>query len=114
VKGILLLALVSGALCCTAIAFAASDKGSDRPPGRLSEDQKSIWMTEWVSCRRLPMGSMSKILHIPVRSWMTPQVAATKLANRAVYLLYNTDEETAAGADGCRNGILWRYYHPQS
>ena len=28
----------------------------------------------------------------------------------AVYLLYNTQEETAAGADGCRSAILWRYY----
>jgi hypothetical protein len=112
--GFLLLALASIVLSGSALATAASYKGTDRPPGRFTEDEKSIWMTEWVSCRRLPMGSMSKILHIPVRAGMTPQVAAKKLANRAVYLLYNTDEETSAGADGCRNGILWRYYHPQS
>jgi hypothetical protein len=114
VRPVLVLALVSGALCAAAAGLAASDKGSDRPPGRLTEDQKSIWMTEWVSCRRLPMGSMSRILQIPVRAWMTPQLAAKKLANRAVYLLYNTQEETMTAADGCRNGILWRYYHPQS
>ena len=43
---------------------------------------------------------------------MTPQQAANKLARRAVYLLYETTPETLAAADGCRNGILWRYYHP--
>jgi len=43
---------------------------------------------------------------------MTPQQAANKLSKRAVKFLYETREELAAGADGCRNGILWRYYHP--
>ena len=58
------------------------------------------------------MGRMSKVLHIPVRSGQTPQQAARKLATRAVYLLYETRPETLAALDGCRNGILWKYYHP--
>jgi hypothetical protein len=69
-------------------------------------------MTEWTACWRVSMSSMSKVLHIPVRPGMTPQQAANKLARRAVYLLYETTPETLAAADGCRNGILWRYYHP--
>ncbi len=111
-RGILLVALVSGLLWGAAVAVASIDRGSDRPPGRLADDGKSIWMTEWTACWRLPMGKMSKILHIPVRAGMTPQQAATRLANRAVFLLYETTPETQAAADGCRNGILWRYYHP--
>jgi hypothetical protein len=110
--GILLVALVSCALYGATIAVASIDRGSDRPPGRLTDDSKSIWMTEWTACWRLPMGKMSKILHIPVRPGMTPQQAAEKLANRAVLLLYETTPETLAASDGCRNGILWRYYHP--
>jgi hypothetical protein len=110
--GILLLALVFGGLCGATIAVASIDRGSDRPPGRLADDGKSIWMTEWAACWRLPMGKMSKILHIPVRAGMSPQLAARKLAKRAVFLLYETTPETQAAADGCRNGILWRYYHP--
>jgi hypothetical protein len=43
---------------------------------------------------------------------MTPQQAANKLSKRAVKFLYETTPELKAGADGCRNGILWRYYHP--
>ena len=93
-------------------AYAAGiDKGSDRPPGKYSSDAKAIWMTEWSACWRLPLDAISGQLHIPVRAGMTPQQAANKLSKRAVYLLYETAPETAAGADGCRNGILWRYYH---
>ena len=51
-------------------------------------------MTEWTACWRVPMGRMSKMLHIPVRSGMTPQQAAKKLAKRAVFLLYETTPET--------------------
>jgi hypothetical protein len=109
---ILVLALVAGALSAASLGVAAIDRGTDRPPGRLTDDDKSIWMTEWTACWRLPMGKMSKILHIPVRAGMTPQQAASKLAHRAVYLLYETVPETVTAADGCRNGILWRYYHP--
>ena len=69
-------------------------------------------MTEWGRLRAALDGRRrSKLLHIPIRPGMTPQQAASKLGNRAVYLLYNTSEEAAAGADGCRNAILWRYYN---
>jgi hypothetical protein len=93
---------------------AGSDKGKDRPPTVLTSDFQSIWMTEWAACWRVPMSHMSKVLHIPVRSGTTPQQAAKKLAHRAVMLLYETEPELLAAADGCRNGILWRYYHPSS
>jgi len=109
-RGLVLAALLAG-LVWTGTA-AAVDRGSDRPPGRFTDDAKNIWMTEWTACWRLPMGRISKVLHIPVRSGTTPQQAANKLARRAVYLLYETTPETLAAADGCRNGILWRYYHP--
>ena len=109
-------------LCAGTALFAATlsaagtavDRGSDRPPARLTDDAKSIWMTEWTACWRSTMHRMAGVLHIPVRAGQTPQQAARKLANRAVYLLYETEPETQVAADGCRNGILWKYYHPSS
>jgi hypothetical protein len=69
-------------------------------------------MTEWTACWQVSMSHLSKVLHVPVRAGATPQQAAKQLANRAVWLLYETHPETLTAADGCRNGILWRYYHP--
>ena len=122
-KGRALLALIVGAALGAATVSAADgiDRGSDRPPasvststGRLglSSDAKSIWMTEWVACWQLTMGHLSKELQIPIHSGVSPQQAARRLATRAVFLLYETTPETLTAKDGCRNGILWRYYHP--
>ena len=105
-------ALAALVLCGSVLAAASPDKGRDRPPANLTDDLKAVWMTEWVACDRLSMARESQLLHIPISAGMTPQRAAKALGNRAVYLLYNTSEETAAGADGCRNAILWRYYNP--
>jgi hypothetical protein len=118
-----LLALIIGVALGAGTAAAAGgiDKGSNRPPAAvpaasgklgLSSDGKSIWMTEWGACWRVTMGHLSKVLHIPIHAGLTPQQAANKLATRAVFLLYETTQETLAAKDGCRNGILWRYYHP--
>ncbi len=110
--------VIVAALSACALLGAASggaagiDTGKNRPPAKLTSDFQSIWMTEWSACWHLPLGAISNTLHIPVRAGMTPQQAANKLSKRAVFLLYNTAPETAVGADGCRNGILYRYYHP--
>ncbi|HEY4346444.1 MAG TPA: hypothetical protein VGM80_02570 [Gaiellaceae bacterium] len=106
----------------TAAAAVRLDRGSDRPPAavpstagsklHLTSDGKSIWMTEWSACWHVTLNHLSKTLHIPVRAGQTPQLVAKKLATRAVFLLYETSPETFAAKDGCRNGILWRYYHP--
>ena len=122
-KGSVLLALAVGAALAAATVAAADgiDRGSDRPPAAvptptgklgLTPDGKSIWMTEWVACWRLTLGHLSKELQVPIRSGVTPQQAARRLATRAVFLLYETTPETLTAKDGCRNGILWRYYHP--
>lgn len=112
--GVVIVAALSAcALLGATVGEAAGiDKGSNRPPAKLTSDFQAIWMTEWSACWHIPLGAISKTLHIPVRAGMTPQQAANKLSKRAVFLLYNTAPETAAGADGCRNGILYRYYHP--
>jgi hypothetical protein len=110
-RGILAAALVTGALALAAPAFAV-DRGKDRPPTTLTSDFQAIWMTEWSACWTSSLSRISRALHIPVKSGMTPQQAAKKLSKRAVKFLYETREELSAGADGCRNGILWRYYHP--
>ncbi len=100
-------------LTAAGVQASGGDHGSDRPPRSLTDDGKSIWMTEWTACWRTSMGHMSKVLHIPIKAAWSPQEAAQVLARRAVFLLYETTPETNAAADGCRNGILWRYYHPQ-
>ena len=109
---------IAAALCVFALAAAPAafgvDRGKDRPPTTLTEDFQAIWMTEWSACWTSSMKRISNALHIPVKSGMTPQQAANKLSRRAVKFLYDTRDELAAGADGCRNGILWRYYHPPS
>jgi len=114
--GILAVGVVAAVLSVAAAAAppVGSDKGSNRPPGTLTSDQKAIWMSEWVPCWRVKLSTLSSKLHIPVKSGVTPQQAAARLAERAVDLLYNTPEETQAAADGCRNGILWRFYHPDA
>jgi hypothetical protein len=100
------IALAAAIVCLTAAsaagAAASSDRGSDRPPARLDDDAKALWMTEWTACWRVSLARMSEILHIPVTSGITPQQAARRLSKR----------ELATAADGCRNGVLWRYYHP--
>jgi len=110
-RGTLAAALVVCALAAAPAAFGV-DRGKDRPPGYLTVDFKAIWMTEWSACWTSSMTRISHALHIPVKPGMTPQQAASKLSKRAVMFLYETQPELAAGADGCRNGILWRYYHP--
>lgn len=110
--GLLLFVLSALAVPGATSAAAGSDRGSDRPPAALSLDGKALWMTEWTACWHEKMGRLSAILDIPISSGVTPQTAAKKLSKRAIKDLYETKEELAIGADGCRNGILWRYYHP--
>ena len=119
--GLPLFAWIALALPGASIAAAASDKGSDRPPSvviangktlSLTDDAKALWMTEWTACWHEKMARLSSIFHIPIRPSDTPQFVARRLSKRAMKDLYITQEEIAIGADGCRNGILWRYYHP--
>ena len=88
------------------------DQGVDEPPVALSDDEKALWMTEWVACQRVSLVSLSSVLRVPVGD-DSPQVAAEKLSRRAMRDLYPTAAERQVGADGCRNGVLWRQYHPE-
>ena len=67
---------------------------------------------EWTACWHERMSRLSAILSVPIKPGYTPQIAARKLSKRAMKDLYQTQRELEIGADGCRNGILWRYYHP--
>ena len=115
------LAVGAGLAFAGGAAAGGIDRGSDRPPGSvptptgrlgLTPDGKAIWMTEWGACWRLTLTQISKELGVPIHAGVSPQQAARRLATRAVFLLYETTPETLAAKDGCRNGILWRYYHP--
>jgi hypothetical protein len=111
-RGTIAAAVVAALAVGASAASAAPDKGKDRPPTTLTSDFQAIWMTEWTACTMRPMGRLAKALHVPIRAGMTPQQAANRLGHLEVGLLYDTPDEKAAGADGCRNGVLWRFYHP--
>jgi hypothetical protein len=107
--GVLLAALLCAVF--TATAFAA-DTGRSRPPAQLTEDQKSLWMGEWAACQHTRLGALASEIGIKIPSGRTPQVAARLIAKTAEAPLWNLEGELRTAIDGCRNGILWRYYHP--
>jgi len=88
-------------------------KGTSRPPGTITDPHKTIWMTEWVACNRITMKTLAGQLKAKVPPQNTPLQDAKLLAKRAMFLLYETVPETRVAEDGCTNGILWRFYHPQ-
>jgi len=108
---VLVLAAAVCALCAAAAFAADADKGRQRPPARLSEQNKSIWMGEWVACTHKRLAALAKEIGIKVPSGRAPQVAATLIAKKAEAPLWEIGLELETAIDGCRNGILWRYYH---
>ena len=108
---VLALAAVTFALCASAAFASGQDQGLLRPPARLSESAKTIWMGEWVACRHERLGRLAKIIGIKIPPGRAPQVAATLIAKKAEAPLWELDSDLATAVDGCRNGILWRYYH---
>jgi hypothetical protein len=108
---VLVLAVVTCAICAAAALATDTDRGRSRPPSALPEDSKSIWMTEWVACRHERLGKLAKVIGVKIPSGRPPQVAATLIARKAEEPLYDIYNGFAVAVDGCRNGILWRYYH---
>ena len=108
---VLLLAVVAFALCGSAALAADTDKGRQRPPLALSEDSKSIWMGEWVACTHKRLGALAKEIGVKVTSGRPVQMVARLIAQKAEAPLWNVSEELETAIDGCRNGILWRFYH---
>jgi hypothetical protein len=108
--GLVLLAAVVCALGAVAARSADRDTGRLRPPAALSDDKKAIWMGEWVACRRVRLSKLAKVIGVKIPSGRLPQVAATLIAKKAEAPLWMAEEELAVAIDGCRNGILWRYY----
>jgi hypothetical protein len=106
----LLLAAVTFALV-VATALASTDRGRLRPPAQLTEANKAVWMSEWVACRHKRLSALAKEIGIRIPSGRAPQIAAILIARKAEAPLYLVGDELAAAVDGCRNGILWRYYH---
>jgi hypothetical protein len=109
---VLLLAAVAFAFCVSAALGADTDKGRSRPPVALTEDGKALWMGEWVACTHKRLGALAKEIGVKVTSGRPVQVAARLIARKAETPLWNTgSDELETAIDGCRNGILWRYYH---
>jgi hypothetical protein len=111
--GVVLALAAAACAVCTAAAFASdTDRGRLRPPAALAEQKKSIWMTEWVACRHERLSTLAKQIGIKITSARPPQLVAVLIAKKAEAPLYDNDAtELSVAIDGCRNGILWRYYH---
>jgi len=103
--GVLVLALSIGVS-----SAAARDRGRKEPPSGLSESKKALWMGEWVACEHQSLHSLAKELGVTVPAGRTPQVEAKLIAKTAEAPLWDLDSELAIAVDGCRSGILWRYY----
>jgi hypothetical protein len=108
---LVLLALAALVVPSTA-ASAGVDKGSSRPPAKLTSYHKAIWMSEWVACWRPPtMTALARELQMTNIKIFTPQQGARVLSKRAMRFLYEDPFELQTAIEGCRNGILWRFYH---
>jgi hypothetical protein len=108
---LLLLALVVLAVPATAVS-AGVDKGLEKPPTKLSSYHKAIWMSEWVACWRVKtLQQFARELKMKNPNFITPQQSARLLSVRAMRFLYEDPAELVTARDGCRNGILWRFYH---
>ncbi|HEY3921653.1 MAG TPA: hypothetical protein VGL76_06015 [Gaiellaceae bacterium] len=115
-RAIVWLALVAsaGSLGVAAAFGSGSKPGLLHPPAALSSPDKTVWMTEWVACHHTKLGNLAKSVGVKVPSGRTPQIVALLIAKKAEALLYDPQDRLAPAIDGCRNGILWRYYHPGS
>jgi hypothetical protein len=108
---VLVLAVFTCALGAAAAVASDTDRGRSRPPAALPEASKSIWMTEWVACRHDRLSRLAKQIGVKITAGRAPQVVATLIARKAEAPLYDVYDGFATAVDGCRNGILWRYYH---
>jgi hypothetical protein len=109
---IVLAAALSAVFATAAVAVAAGrDEGRQRPPAALSDHYKAVWMGEWGACGRRSLHGLAKELHPKVPAGRSPQVTAKMVATVAETALWNLDQEYTTAVDGCRNGILWRFYH---
>jgi hypothetical protein len=96
----------------TSAVSAGVDKGRDKPPGNLSNYHKAIWMSEWVACWRVKtLQQFGRELRMKNPRFHTPQQSAKLLSERAMMFLYEDPAELKTAREGCRNGILWRFYH---
>ena len=109
----IVLAAALSVVFATAAVAAASDRdqGRQRPPAALTDHYKAVWMGEWVACGHRSLHGLAKELKLKVPAGRSPQVTAKVIAKAAEGPLWNLNEEFATAVDGCRNGILWRYYH---
>src|SRR5262245_15630412 len=112
---LLLVLEVSAALALPAIAASEGvDKGRQKPPVRLSDEHKAIWMSEWVACWRVKtLQQFARELKLKNPNFITPQQSARLLSVRAMRFLYEDPKQLITARDGCRNGILWRFYHEE-
>ena len=106
-----MLAAVTCAICAAAALASDSDRGRLRPPAALPDASESIWMSEWVACTHKRLSALASEIGVKVTAGRPVQVAARLIARKAEAPLWNVSEELETAIDGCRNGILWRYYH---
>ncbi len=115
-RGAIAVAAAVAALAALTVPAAFAKSTPDQrilhlPPAKLTSHLKAVWMGEWEECSVRSFTYMAKQFEMTVPASQTPQQIANRIANRAEMYLYYNDDETAAGVDGCRNGLLWHFYH---
>jgi hypothetical protein len=71
-------------------------------------------MSEWVACWRVKtLQQFARELKLKKPKFVTPQQSARLLSVRAMRFLYEDPAELVTAREGCRNGILWRFYHEE-
>jgi len=110
--GLVALVLPAAALGTGSTGGAGVDKGLQKPPSYLTNYHKAIWMSEWVACWRVKtLQQFARELKMKNVRFHTPQQSARVLSERAMLFLYEDPAEIKTAREGCRNGILWRFYH---
>jgi hypothetical protein len=108
----MLAALLGAVLASASVALGADrDQGISRPPGAIAPKYKALWMGEWVACSHKSLRGLAQELHLKVPAGRKVQVTATMVAKVAEAPLWNLQQELDVAVNGCRNGILWRFYH---
>jgi hypothetical protein len=114
--------LAAGAVAGSSSAALTLDRGRayNNVPTYFQGTDRSNWKNEWLVCASSTMRELAQDpdVHLSlrtIRTWLSvsPQYTARKLAY-VIELRTNLDDNgqvEAAPLDGCRNGILYRYYH---
>jgi hypothetical protein len=120
------LVVLAGVSVASAHGMAAADRGrayGNVPPSFQGFYDRNNWRGDWFACAGETMQGLARDPDVrlslsKLRAWqsISPQYTARMLAYVVEQRTGLNDDGSIdpAALDGCRNGILWRYYHPNN